>query len=53
MKYNTCLLNRLYSTKYNYMQIHHLSVTSYALHAQKKRGNKDAVHTKKLYITSV
>lgn len=29
------------------MQIHLLSVTSYALHAQKKRGKKDAVHTKK------
>lgn len=36
MKNNSCLLDRLYSTKCNYMQIHLLSVTSYAFHAQKK-----------------
>lgn len=40
MKYNSCLLDRLYSTKCNYMQIHLLCVTSYAFHAQKKREKK-------------
>lgn len=54
MKYNSCLLDRLYCTKCNYMQIHFLSVTSYALHAQKKRrGKKDAAHTKEAVHTSV
>lgn len=40
MKYNSCLLDRLYSTKCNYMQIHLLSVTSYAFHAPKKQKGK-------------
>lgn len=52
MKYNSCLLDRLYSTKCNYMQIHLPSVTSYAFHAQKKR-KKDAAHTKEAVHTSV
>ncbi len=47
MKYNSCLLDRLYSTKCNYMQIHLLSVTSYAFHAHKKEEKKkDVAHTK-------
>lgn len=52
MKYNSCLLDRLYSTKCNYMQIHLLSVTSDAFHAQKKRGEKRKMSRiqKKLYI---
>lgn len=51
MKYNSCLLYRLYSTKCNYMQIHLVSVTSYAFHAHKKEKKerccartKEAVH---------
>lgn len=51
MKYNSCLLDRLYSTKCNYMQIHLLSVTSYAFHAQKKTRKKKMPRIqKKLYI---
>lgn len=52
MKYNSCLLDRLYSTKCNYMQIHLLSVTSYAFHAQKKERKKKKMPRiqKKLYI---
>lgn len=51
MKYNSCLLDRLYSTKCNYMQIHLLCVTSYAFHAQKKREKKKMLRIqKKLYI---
>ena len=55
MKYNSCLLDRLYSTKCNYMQIHLLCVTSYAFHAQKKRERekKNAAHTKEAVHTSV
>lgn len=61
MKYNSCLLDRLYSTKCNYMQIHLLSVTSYAFHAPKekkrkrkeKKEKKDAAHTKEAVHTSV
>lgn len=55
MKYNSCLLDRLYSTKCNYMQIHLLSVTSYAFHAPKKKKGKEKKRKmpriqKKLYI---
>lgn len=50
MKYNTCLLDRLYSTKCNYMQTHLPSVTYYAFHAQKKREKKMPRIKKKLYI---
>lgn len=52
MKYNSCLLDRLYCTKCNYMQIHFLSGASYALHAQKKRRGKKKMQRiqKKLYI---
>lgn len=52
MKYNTCLLDRLYSTKCNYMQIHLLSVTAYAFHAHthKKEKEKMLRIQKKLYI---
>lgn len=50
MKYNTRLLNRLYSTKCNYMQIHLLSMIFYALHAQKKRKKQMLCIQKKLYI---
>lgn len=54
MKYNSCLLDRLYSTKCKYMQIHLLSVTPYAFHAHKKKTKrKDAAHTKEAVHTSV
>lgn len=47
MKYNSCLLDRLYSTKCNYMQIHLLSVTSYAFHAPKEKKNKEKKRKRK------
>lgn len=55
MKYNSCLLDKLYSTKCKYMQICLLSVTSYAFHAQQKgEKNKNKIKMpriqKKLYI---
>lgn len=53
MKYNTCLLDRLYSTKCNYMQTHLPSVTYYAFHARKKKRKKDAAHKKEAVHTSV
>lgn len=46
MKYNSCLLDILYSTKCHYMQIHPLSVTSYAFHAQKKKKKRCCAYKK-------
>lgn len=49
MKYNSCLLDRLYSTKCNYMQIH-LLCDFLRISCTKKRKKKMLRIQKKLYI---
>lgn len=51
MKYNSCLLDRLYSTKCNYMQIHLLSDFLRISCTKKKKKKKDAAHTKEAVHT--
>lgn len=52
MKNNSCLLDRLYSTKCNYMQIH-LTLRDFlriSCTKKGKKGKKKCRHKKKLYI---
>lgn len=50
MKYNSCLLDRLYCTKCNYMQIHLLCDFLRITCTKKKREKKMQRIQKKLYI---